>query len=303
MQAKYRTTFDSEQQNTFIVEISDTTTITFEGCGSGLYFVNLNNPVADYPISLLNTVKENKTFFSRREIEGAEAARAQQGQIGWPSDQEYYEIIRDNLLTNSKATLDDLHRADHIFGGPAVNLLKGKSVYKPVNTNSAIEWVPLPPTILKTHPSDDLDIDFLYVQGAPYLLMKSAKIKFQAIQSFNRISKRNKKTLRITYKRGPNDIINGIEKVLTVFKNQGFKINIINADNEFQKLEHKVSAHIEICTAGQHVPRIKRGVRSAKDRTCCFWVPLPFIKVPKVMVDECLIMVISCLTRTEYPKC
>ena len=86
LQAKYCTTFDSEQRNTFIVEISDTTTITFEGCGSGLYFVNLNNPVADYPISLLNTVKENKTFFSRREIEGAEAARAQQGQKGWPSE-------------------------------------------------------------------------------------------------------------------------------------------------------------------------------------------------------------------------
>jgi hypothetical protein len=37
LQAKYHTTFDSEQQNTFIVEISDTTTITFEGCSSGLY--------------------------------------------------------------------------------------------------------------------------------------------------------------------------------------------------------------------------------------------------------------------------
>ena len=38
-----------------------------------------------------------RQFFSRHEIEGAETAREQQGQIGWPSDQEYHEIIRDNL--------------------------------------------------------------------------------------------------------------------------------------------------------------------------------------------------------------
>jgi hypothetical protein len=167
LQAKCHTTFDSEKKNAFTVEVSDTLIITFEGFGSGLYFVNLNTPVNAHPISLLNTVTENKQFFSRREIEGAEAARAQQGQIGWPSDQECYEIIRDNLLTNSKATLDDLRRAEHVFGGTAVDLLKGKTACKPVNTHASIERTPLPPIILKTHPSDDLDIDFLCVQGAP----------------------------------------------------------------------------------------------------------------------------------------
>jgi hypothetical protein len=300
LQTKYHTTFDSEKKNAFTVEVSDVLTITFEGFGSGLYFVNLNNPVNAYPLSLLNTVTENKQFFSRREIEGAEASRAQQGQIGWPSDQEYYEIIRDNLLTNSKATLDDLRRAEHIFGGTAVDLLKGKTVYKPINTNASIERIPLPPIILKTHPSDDLDVDFLYIQGAPYLLMKSTKIKFHATQAFNRISKRKKKTIRTTYKRGPQDIINGIEKVLTVFRNRGFQVNLINADNEFKKLEHKVSTHVEICAAGQHIPHIERGIRFLKDRTRCFWVSLPFKKVPKIMIDECLTMVTTCLN--DFPS-
>ena len=51
------------------------------------------------------------------------------------------KIIRDNLLTNSKAILDDLRQAEHIFGGTAVDLLKGKTVYKPVNTHASIERV------------------------------------------------------------------------------------------------------------------------------------------------------------------
>jgi len=194
LQETYHTTFDSEKRNAFTVEVANTLTITFKGFGSGLYFVNLNKSVTAYPLSLLNTVKENKHFYSRREIQGAEEARAQQGQIGWPSDQEYYKIIRDNLLTNSKATLDDLRRAEHIYGGTAVDLLKGKTVYKPVNTSASIKRIPFPPIVLKAYPSDALDVDFMYVQGAPYLLMKSTKVKFHATQTFNCISTRKKKT-------------------------------------------------------------------------------------------------------------
>jgi hypothetical protein len=181
-----------------------------------------------------------------------------------------------------------------------VDLLKGKTVYKAINTAASIERIPLPPIILKTHPSEDLDIDFFYVQGAPYLIIKSTTIKFHATQAFNRISTRDKKTSRTTYKRGPQDIINGIEKVLTIFKNRGFQVNLINADNEFKKLENKVSVHIEICAAGQHVPRIERGVRTMKDRTRCLWATLPFKKVPKIMVDDSVTMVTVCLN--DFPS-
>ena len=302
LQSAYHTTFNSEERNAFTVHLDDERTIIFEGFGSGLYFHNLKSSVIAYPYTLLNTVSENKTFFSRREIEGAEKAREQQGQFCWPSDQEYYEIIRDNRIKNSKVTLDDLRRAEYIFGGPAVNLLKGKTFYTPVNPNRPVERIPLPPHILKTHPTDNLDIDFMYCQGAPYLLMKTAVVKFRAIQSFNRVSRiiQRSNSRRITYKRGPMDIINGIEKVLGLLRARGFTVSIINADNEFQKLENRVSAHLEICATRQHIHRIERDVRSVKDRTRCFWVPLPFKKAPKLMVDECLIMVISCLN--DFPS-
>ena len=110
---------------------------------------------------------------------------------------------------------------------PAVNLLKGKKLYKPVNIITSIEQVPPPPNILKTHPLEDLDIDFLYVQSTAYLFIKSTKIKFHATRAFNHISKHNKKTTHPTYKRGPNDIINGIENVLTDFDYCCFQVNLI----------------------------------------------------------------------------
>ena len=139
--------------------MSEGKSIILEGYGSGLNIFKLNY-VDAYPYNFLNTVSENKAFFSRRETRGAEAARDQQGQIGWPSDQLYYEYVRDNLIKNSKATLDDLRRAQYLFGGPTVELLKGKTLYTPINTNRPIERVSLPPLIQETHPSDNLDIEF-----------------------------------------------------------------------------------------------------------------------------------------------
>ena len=95
-----------------MVELSEGKSIIFEGYGSGLNIFKLKY-VDAFPYNFLNTVSENKAFFSRREIRGAEAARDQQDQIGWPSDQLHYEYIRDNLIKNSKATLDDLRRAQY----------------------------------------------------------------------------------------------------------------------------------------------------------------------------------------------
>jgi len=174
LQAKYHVKFESASKNAF----TEGKSIIFEGYRSGLYIFMLNY-VNAYPYNLLNTVSENKSFFSRREIRGAEAARDQNGQIGWPSDQLYYEYVRDNLIKNSKATLDDLRRGQYLFGGPAVELLKGKTFYTPINPNKPMERVSVPPIIQETHPSDNLDTDFLYCQGAPSLIMKSLLLNFR----------------------------------------------------------------------------------------------------------------------------
>ena len=62
-----------------------------------------------------------------------------------------------------ECSLQDIKRADHIYGGPRVKFLKGKSTYKAINVKQDIKRIPLPPIILETHPTDELDINFLYV--------------------------------------------------------------------------------------------------------------------------------------------
>jgi hypothetical protein len=138
---------------------------------------------------------------------------------------------------------------------------------------------------LKHHPTDELDIDFLYIQGARYLLTKSKSIKFQSIQSFNRISKRNKSTGRITYKRGPKAIIAGLKKVLDAYTACGFEIMAINGDNEFTKIVGKVGPP---CAANEHIDMIERSIRTLKEHMHCTWNPLPYRKTPKIAVNKCV---------------
>ena len=76
------------------------------------------------PYFLLQSVEDNKAFYTQREIKGAENARLQQEAIGWPSSDYYKYIIKENLLTNTDITLDDIERAQHIYG-PEKPLLQG----------------------------------------------------------------------------------------------------------------------------------------------------------------------------------
>ena len=332
----YRVTMDSQNRNCLTVHVTNDSVLHFQQCGVGLYrldstapaepkhvqFVqqstvsidspsvppvsrpiaepkedNLNNSVSAY--TFFSTVASNKEFFSRLEIEGADRARVLQGRLGWPSDQLFKEAIRDNLVMNADITVDDINRAEAIYG-KSVPLIKGKMVRKRTEHLSNVTRVQIPAPLFEHHPDDELDIDFLYIQGAPYLLSKTHKIKFQAVQCFNKIS--NKVKERTTYKRGPKEIIAGLKKVIQMYVTRGFTINVVHGDNEFRKLENKLGVHVNICAARQHIPRIERGIRTLKERVRCCWVSLPYRKAPKLMVDENVIDMTSCLNDLPHKE-
>ena len=84
LQVAYHTTFDSAVSNIFTVQLDNGSNMIFEGLDSRLYIINLNKSLTNYStnLNLLNTVAENKSFFSCYKIEGVEKAREQQYQIG-----------------------------------------------------------------------------------------------------------------------------------------------------------------------------------------------------------------------------
>jgi hypothetical protein len=101
------------------------------------------------PYSLLQTVEENKEYFTADEIKGADNARKLQQEIGWPSIGAYKNIIKNNLVNNAEVTINNINRAELIYG-PATPILQGRMTRQAPSTNK-IEKVPLPLTITTHH--------------------------------------------------------------------------------------------------------------------------------------------------------
>ena len=79
----------------------------------------------NHNFNLLSTVQANKEYYSESEIQGANNARLLQEQLAWPGTQTLKTYIKHSLINNNSVTIEDIDRANDIYG-PAEHLLSGK---------------------------------------------------------------------------------------------------------------------------------------------------------------------------------
>ena len=177
--------------------------------------------------------------------------------------------IAGNQITNCPLTVDDVSRAEAIYG-PLVPLLQGKMVRRRPAHFANVPRVLLPSPILQHHPNDEINMDSMFVNGTPYLHTKSAVIKFLSIQQCKG--------------RGKKEMERGIDKVISKFTQRGFHITALTGDNEFETLrEHLSPTPLHIVAKGEHVGPIERSVRVIKERVRCSCQGLPYKKITKLM--------------------
>ena len=270
VQNMFRVTMDTAEEPTMMVHLSDDLILKFTQCGSGLYYYDVKeNSATVNSYSFLSTVRSNKDYFNRKEIEGADKARLLQGNIGWPSTQDLKELIASNQIINCSVTVADVNRAEAIYG-PQVPLLKGKMVRRRPEHIVNVPRVPISTHILKHHPTDEINMDFMFVNGAPYLHTKSTVVKFLSVQYCTG--------------RGRKEMERGIDKVTSKFTQRGFDITAFNGDNEFEKLrEHVSPTPLNIVGRGEHVGTIERSVRTIKERVRCSCQGIPYKRITKLM--------------------
>ena len=184
----------------------DGKTYKFTECDEGLYYYdvtdkcghNLSNnkyPLEEYsclqtvtkneecPYSFLQTVTKNQSYYTKRQIKLAEKARKYQSYLAWPSTQELKDIVRDNLLINCGVTVDDVDRADTIFGDP-IPLLKGKMCRRSPIRHPRQTKMRLPLEFLRQHKDLNLFVDIFFVNESPFFLLKSGNINYISVSFF-----------------------------------------------------------------------------------------------------------------------
>ena len=275
----YRVTMDSTIENTIVVHMPGHG-LKFVGCGNGLYYLDIsdmnthkvNASVSTYlPISLLNVANNNKAYFTRREVEGADLARLIQGRIGWPGDDEYKRIIGSGFIRNCKPTVDDVNAGLAIYG-PLKPILQGKMTRKKPQHIEGRKRVPIPSPVLKLHPTEEIATDFFFVEGQPYLLMKGRIYRFRG--------------LNCSRGRGKIETSAALKVFLNQFALRGIKVNCIYGDNEFEKVKGLMGpTPVETCGRDEHVPDIERDIRTVKERSRCTTSTLPYKRIPRAMID------------------
>lgn len=268
--AKYRVTFDSSASPCFIVHKPDGSTRVFQQHSSGLYYLDASKSTG---VALINTVDNNKTKYSKKDYLCAKAARRLQNILGLPSTATFLEIADKKRLLNSKVTHCDIVIAEEIFG-PNVAALKGKTVRKTPNTVT-IHMTPLPPHIADHYTNITLCIDIMFVNKIPFLTTISRHINFR--------------TVGLLRSQQAKNITNELIKILALYRQHGFRVEMIMANNEFWTIKPFLAdkgISINVASADEHVPDVERSIRVIKERARGIFNALPFQRIPSVMLSE-----------------
>jgi hypothetical protein len=183
--------------------------------------LNTNEEINGY--SYLQTVADNKKGFTKRQITAADNARQLYRKLGRPGAARFLEIIRNNFIINCPITIDDITRAEQIYGKD-VAFLKGKTTASPANHHVPNQPpVCLPPDILTKHGKVTLCCDLFYVLGLPFSLSMSRKIHFLSCRS---IPNREKPS-----------ISKCVSSDINTYQDRGFTATDVHCDGEYNHIK------------------------------------------------------------------
>jgi hypothetical protein len=223
---------------------------------------------------LINTMEENASFLSPRQLARAQRARKLYYALGTPSIDDLKAIIRMNMIRNNEVTTDDVNLAMKVYG-PDVAGIKGRTTRnrpRPVINNT----IEIPDELLEVQKDVVLSIDGMTVNSLKFLTTISHDIQYRTAQYLSNTTAGMFKTC--------------MREVIGIYRKGGFSVREIHCDNEFRSamdalsLEYEPPIIVNYATANEHVPRAERNNRTIKERVRTTYHRLPYNKLPRIMV-------------------
>ena len=136
-----------------------------------------------------------------------------------------------------------------------------------------IPRVNIPAPIINEHRNISLQIDFCFINGAPFLHTVSEHINYRTTQPCT--------------SRGRLQILRKLAEVQHKYHRRGFNITDYHADNEFDKIaDDLLPATTHIRAALQHTERAERSIRTLKERVRSMVYSTPYRRMPRIMIKK-----------------
>ena len=265
----YRVTYDSAKEKAFIVHGTNSGDKKFIRSTGGLHYYDTKKENSQF--IMMQTVKENESIYSKRDLMNAKKAINLYHAIGRPGYKAFYDTLQKGLIRNCAITLQDAKNAFQIYG-PDEGAIMGKTTREKPQRVDINELYQLPIDFITKYRHVTLAIDILFFDTIPFLLTISRDVHFHTIE---KLPDRENKT-----------ILAALQRVISIYNARGFFIQFILADGEFRHMSGDImtafKCHLNCTSAGEHVPEAERAVRVIKERIRCVVNTWPYKQVPIV---------------------
>jgi hypothetical protein len=169
---QYRVTYDSD----------DLMFVVHQESESKPNMVHYYDPRKEHHMTFVNTVSENKTGFTKRQIKCAEIAQNLYKTLSYPSMKDFKWVSWSNQIKDCPVTIQDIYVATKIWG-KNIAALKGKTTRRKMHP-VARDYVKVTKELLKLHKEVFMKTDIFFVNNIPFFLTLSRNICFTAVNHF-----------------------------------------------------------------------------------------------------------------------
>ena len=231
---------------------------------------SINNTTCDY--LFLQTVAQNKTHFTPRQIKSANKALILYKRLGRPSQKDFTRYLDMNFIRNTDVTSADAKRAFYIYGQDTA-VIQGKTKRTKPNPVPDLPLLPIPDEIIKFHKNITLCMDIFFLNGIAFMHTISKNIGFRTVEP---LTSQNYKSL-----------LTSIFNVLNFYQARGFNIEHIRGDHQFDSLREALRpALLHTTAAGEHVPEVERSVQTIECDCRTTYNGLPYKYYPSIMLKS-----------------
>ena len=259
--------------------------IEFTQSRSGLFLWDYSTKASD-GIVLVNGVKENEKRYSRCEVKSVREAKRLGELLGYPSRDDVYSILVNNLIRNCPVTASDYRRTIEIYGLELGNL-KGKTTRIRSELVKTEVVIPVPESSLVLYSSVVLCADILFIDNLIFLGTIARKLIYITATQID--GRKHRVVLPV------------LLQIVALYKARWFKVEFVLTDGEFTAMEPQLLEHgilLNGASANEHVPKIEMLIRTVKERHMAKVSTIPY-KVSKLSK---LFKIQSVLWSNMFPR-